>query len=123
MTELLYKELSYAVVGAAMEAHRHLGSGFLEAVDQKAMAHELTLQRIPFEERKSLEVYYKDQLVGEYRPDFLIDGKIIVELKPISALGPAHDAQAMGYLAATGWRLAILINFGGPTLKSRRIVR
>jgi GxxExxY protein len=123
MAELLFKELSYAIVGAAMEVHRRLGCGFLEAVYQKALAHELTLQGIRFEEQKALSVYYKGQLVGEYRPDFVIDDQIILELKSISALNSAHEAQALNYLAATGLRLAILINFGATALQTRRVVR
>lgn len=100
MAEILYKELSYAVVGAAMEVHQQLGASFLEKVYQKALAHELTLRQIPFEQYKPLPVTYKGLLVGEYEADFMVDGKIILEIKAISALHPAHEAQAMHYLAA-----------------------
>jgi GxxExxY protein len=123
MTEILHKELSYAIVGAAMEVHRELGSGFLEAVYQKALAYELARCSIPFEEQPLLPVYYKDQLVGEYKADFVIDGKIVLELKAVSALNAAHQAQALHYLAATKLPLAILINFGAPTLETKRVVR
>ncbi len=123
MAEILFKELSYAIVGAAMEVHRILGSGFLEAVYQAALAHELTVRGIPFEAQKVLPVYYKSQLVGEYKADFVIDGKIILELKSVSALHPAHEAQAQHYLAATGLRLVILINFGAPSLETKRVVK
>ena len=77
MAEIIFKELSYAIVGAAMEVHRILGPGFLEAVYQKALAHELTLRGIRFEQFKKLPVYYKGILVGEYEADFVIEGKII----------------------------------------------
>jgi len=77
MAEILFKELSYAVVGAAMEVHRVLGSGFLEAVYESALAYELTLRGIHFERQKHLPVYYKDQLLGEYVADFVIEGQII----------------------------------------------
>ena len=123
MAEIFFKELSFAVVGAAMEVHRQLGSGFLEAVYQKSLAYELTLRNIPFEEQVLLPVYYKGQLVGEYKADFVIDGKIILELKSVSALNAAHVAQAHHYLAATGLRLAILINFGTPSLQTRRVAK
>jgi GxxExxY protein len=122
MAEILFKELAYAIVGAAMEVHRQLGPGFLEAVYRKALIYELRLRGIPFEEHKSLPVYYKGQLVGEYQADLIVDGKIIVELKVVSTLNTAHAAQARHYLAATGLRLAILINFGPPSLQTKRIV-
>lgn len=123
MAELLYKELAYAIVGAAMEVHNQLGPGFLEVVYRKALIYELTLRGILVEEEKPLPVYYKGQLVGEYRSDIVVDGKIILEIKAVSALIKAHDGQAIHYLTATGLRLAILINFGSSSLQSRRIVK
>jgi GxxExxY protein len=123
MTEILFKELSYAIVGAAMEVHRVLGPGFLEAVYEAALAHELTLRGIRFEAQKRLPVYYKDQLVGEYIADLVVEGQIILEIKAVSKLTPAHEAQAHNYLAATGLRLAILLNFGAESLQQKRIVR
>ena len=123
MAEILFKELSYKVVGAAIEVHKILGPGFLEAVYEKAMAYEMTLRGIPFEEQKPLPVYYKDQLIGEYYADFVIDGKIIVELKAVSQMVKAFEAKAIHYLTATGFELAILINFGTSSLQQERIVR
>ena len=102
MADLLYKELTYAVIGAAMEVHRVLGSGFLEAVYQKALASELLLRHIPFVEQVKLLVNYKGLLVGEYIADYTVDGKLIVEIKALSRLNNVHQAQAMHYLAATG---------------------
>jgi GxxExxY protein len=84
VTEILYKELSYAIIGAAMEVHRVLGPGFLEAVYQKALAHELTLRGTYFEQFKRLPVTYKEVLVGEYEADFVVEDKIILEIKAIS---------------------------------------
>jgi GxxExxY protein len=121
--EILFKELSFAIVGAAMEVHRTLGSGFLEAVYQKSLAHELCLRRIPFEEQVHLPVTYKDISVGDYIADFVADGKIILELKAVKAIDDAHKAQAINYLAATGFELTIILNFGEPSLKQERIVR
>jgi GxxExxY protein len=123
VAEILYKELSYAIIGAAMEVHRVLGPGFLEAVYQAALAHELTLRGIPFEQFKRLPVYYKGVLVGEYEADFVVEEKIILEIKAMSKLHPKHKAQAHHYLAATGLRLAILINFGASSLQHQRIVK
>jgi GxxExxY protein len=123
MTEILFKELSFAIIGAAMEVHRILGPGFLEAVYQAALEHELTLRDIPFEAQKRLAVTYKGRLVGDYVADLVVDGQIILELKAISALTKAHEAQAHNYLAATGLRLAILLNFGGRSLEQERVVK
>jgi len=123
MPEILFKELSYAVVGAAMEVHRTLGAGFLEAVYQTALAYELKQRNIPFEEQVKLPVYYKNVLVGEYIADFVIDGKIILELKAVSEMNDAHRAQAINDLAATGFQLAILLNFGASKLQHERLVR
>ena len=123
MVQVLYKELSYAIVGAAMEVHRILGPGFLEAVYQKALAHELALRGIRFEQFKRLPVYYKGVLIGEYEADFVIEDKIILEIKAVSKLHPRHEAQAHHYLAATGLRLAILLNFGARSLEYQRIVK
>jgi len=123
MTEILHKELSYGIVGATMEVHRELGPAFLEAVYQKALACEFAQRDIPYEEQKLLPVFYKQPLVGDYKADFVIDGKIIAEIKSLSVLNATHQAQALHYLAATGMQLAILINFGAPTLEMKRVVR
>src|SRR5213594_2208859 len=89
MVKMLYEELSYDTVGAALEVHRVLGPGFLEAVYEQALAHELALRRIPFERQVSLDVAYKEIKAGEYRADFLIDAKIVIELKAVSSLNAA----------------------------------
>ena len=123
MSKILYKALSYAIIGAAMEVHNTLGRGFLEAVYQAALAHELTLRGISFEQQVKLPVYYKGQLVGDYIADFVVEGKIILELKAIAQLAPVHQAQAHNYLAATGLSLAILLNFGATSLERERVVR
>jgi GxxExxY protein len=123
MTEILFKELSYVVVGAAMEVHRLLGAGFLETVYRSALEYELTLRGIPFDKEVHLPVHYKGQLIGEYVADFVIDGKIIIELKAVAEISDAHRAQAINYLAATGFELAIILNFGGMKLQQERLVR
>lgn len=123
MAEILYKELSFAIVGAAIEVHKSLGGAFLEAVYQRALAYELTVRKIPFEEQKLLPVFYKGQLVGEYRADFVVAGTIIIEIKAASAITGEHESQALNYLAATGYRLAIILNFGAASLQYERIVK
>ncbi len=123
MTTIIHKELSYRIIGAAMEVHRELGPGYLESVYQSALAYELGLQGIPFEQRVRLPVAYKSQPIGDYFADFIIAGQIVVELKAVSALTPAHEAQAHHYLACSGLDLAILVNLGAPSLQQKRIIR
>ena len=102
MSEILLKELSFAVVGAAMEVHKTLGPGYLEAVYQAALAQELALRGIAFQQFKRLPVSYKGGLVGEYVADLVIDDKIIVEQKAVSTLNTSHEAQEINYLATAG---------------------
>jgi GxxExxY protein len=123
MAELLYKELTFAVIGAAMEVHTILGPGFLEAVYQTAIERELSLRKIPFERKVKLSLTYKDAPVGTYEADLVIDNKFVVEIKAVSKLNASHQAQAMHYLAATGLRLALLLNFGAGSLEHRRIIK
>ena len=122
MNEFLYKEESFAVIGAAMEVHRTLGWGFLENVYQTALAHEFTLRNIPFIQQVRLPVTYKEILVGEYLADFVVYEKFIVEIKAVSNIIPSHQAQTLNYLAATGYRLALLINFDANSLQYRRVI-
>ena len=120
---LLFEELSFAVNGACMEVHRILGPGFLEAVYQTALERELRLRGMSFEAQKRLPVVYKGAVVGDYIADIVVDDKIILELKAVSTLNKAHEAQAHNYLAATGLRLAILYNFGAASLEWKRFIR
>lgn len=123
MTEILFKELSFAIIGAAMEVHNILGPGFLESVYQAALEKELTLRNIPFCHQVELPVTYKGDVIGVYKADLVVDNKIIVEVKGISRLNSSHSAQALHYLAATRLELAILINFGMSSLEYRRVVK
>lgn len=105
-----------------MEVHRILGPGFLEAVYEEALAQELTLREIPFERQKQLKVNYKGVVVGEYIADIVVNDTVIIELKARPNLVPANEAQAINYLAATGYKLALILNFGTPSLQQKRIV-
>ncbi len=120
--KILYPELSYAIVGCAMEVHRVLGPGFNEAVYESALAYEFTTQQINFERQTPLRVQYKSIIAGDYRADFVVDGKIILEIKAIKALTRIEEAQVLNYLKATRLRLGILINFGTPSLQYQRMV-
>ena len=113
MTELIYKDEVYQIIGAAMEVYNQLGNGFLEAVYQDALVLELRLRKIAFQEQTPLELTYKGQTLRHtYVPDLIMFDKIVVELKAISMLGPNEEAQLLNYLKATGMRLGLLINFG-----------
>ncbi|MBC7227479.1 MAG: GxxExxY protein [Thermoflexales bacterium] len=122
MPELLYGDLTRAIIGAAMEVHRTLGHGFLEAVYEAALARELDLRGIPYERQKRLRVIYKSEIVGEYVADFVVDGKVVAELKATKGLTEADEAQLLNYLKATGLRVGLLLNFGTPSLEHRRRV-
>jgi len=118
--KLLHKELSFRIIGAAMEVHSVLGAGFLESVYESALSREFELRDIPYQRQVKLTVTYKDVTAGEFRADFVIDGKIIVELKAIKNLTNADEAQLLNYLKATGYRVGLLLNFGSPSLQHKR---
>ena len=122
MTKLLHKELSFRIVGAAMEVHRVLGPGFLESVYEQALAHEFELKGIPFQRQALLAVRYKAIIAGEFRADFLVDGNVVVELKAIKGLTEINEAQLLNYLKGTGYRVGLLLNFGTPSLEHKRRV-
>jgi GxxExxY protein len=118
--EFLYEGLTYAIIGAAMEVHRILGPGFLESVYEEALAHEFDLRGIPYERQAKLAVQYKGIVAGEFRADFLVDGKVVVELKAVKALTEGDEAQLLNYLKGTGYRVGLLLNFGVPSLEHKR---
>jgi len=118
----LYGDLTYRIMGAAMEVHNTLGHGFLEAVYEAALAHEFDLQSIQFERQKRLAVRYKGVIVGEYVADFLVEGKVVVELKATRGLTEVDEAQLLNYLKGTGLRVGLLFNFGTPSLQHVRRV-
>ncbi len=121
---LIYKEESYKIIGAAMEVHRELGSGFLESVYHEALAFELDNKEIPFDFEKKLEVTYKGQVLSKYYvADFVCYDKIVIEIKAINELSGVHESQVINYLKATGYKLGLLINFGAESLEYKRIVR
>jgi len=124
MTELVLKDEVFKIVGAAIEVHRELGSGFLEPVYQEAMVIGLASSSIPFEAQKALQIMYKGhKLKKEYVPDFICYQQIILELKALAQLSGIEEAQALNYLKATRFRVALLLNFGSHgKLEWRRLV-
>jgi GxxExxY protein len=120
-----YDEITYQIIGCAMNVHRALGPGMREDSYQRALASKLADAQIPFEEQKNYEVFEdsrKQFLIGYYIPDFVVDGKIIVEIKALGGLDNRHVAQVIGYLAVSGCPIGLLINFGERSLRQRRIL-
>jgi GxxExxY protein len=125
MTEIIYKNQSYAIIGACFEVYNEKGCGFLEPVYQECLGIEFEFQRIPSIAKPSLTLGYRGRLLMQtYEPDFVCFEKIIVELKAVSALADEHRAQPLNYLNATGFELGLLVNFGHyPKLEYERLAK
>lgn len=122
MDEFPLKELTEKVIGAAMEVHKQLGSGFLEKIYETALNMELIERGIMAEAQAQIPVHYKGKLVGVYLADLLVDGALIIEIKAMRNLAPEHEAQIIHYLKATGKKVGLLLNFGRSRLQFRRFV-
>jgi GxxExxY protein len=122
--KIIYEKESYDIVGAAMEVHRQLGPGFLEAVYHEALCLEFANRNIPFENEVELPINYKGTtLIKKYIADIICYDKIILELKAVSEITSVHQAQVFNYLKATGFKLGILFNFSEESLYYQRIVK
>ncbi|MEW6112450.1 MAG: GxxExxY protein [Thermodesulfobacteriota bacterium] len=116
-------EQTHAIIGAAMEVHRQLGSAFLEDVYQEALEIEFSTKSVPFGREVELPVYYKAQrLACSYRADFVCYDEVIVELKALKAITGVEEAQVLNYLKATGLGRGLLLNFGNSRLWFKRFV-
>jgi GxxExxY protein len=111
------------VIGCAFTVSNTLGSGFLEKVYENALALELRRAGLAAEQQSPIAVYYQGELVGDFAADLLVEQCVIVELKAGKALDDAHMAQCINYLAATGLKVCLLLNFEKPKLEVKRIVR
>ena len=121
--ELINKDKTYKIIGAAMEVHSILGSGFLEPVYQEAFEIELQKRSIPFMREKPINIFYKDiKLTKFYIADFICYDEILVEIKALSEFTGSHEAQLLNYLKATKIKTGLLLNFGTPHLQHKRIV-
>lgn len=122
MGGIIYKEESYAIVGAAMQVHTILGCGFVEKVYQEALEIEFTKRGIPFEREKCLTINYKGEtLKSNFYVDFLCYDTIVVELKAVNEVVNEHKAQVINYLKAGNYRLGYLMNFGQEHLYYERL--
>lgn len=119
---MLYEELSKDIISAFYEVHRVLGFGFLENVYQNALYKELVKRGLKCECQKELDVYYKDEIVGVYKADIIVEDCIILELKAVSTLRPEHEWQLINYLKATNLKVGLLLNFGVHAEIKRKIL-
>ena len=111
-------DLTGRVIGAAIEIHRALGPGYQESIYEEALAFELGRMGIGFERQHAFAVKYHGHVVGEGRIDFLIEGKLVVELKAVEKMHPVHKAQVISYLKAISCQMGLLINFNESMLRS-----
>jgi GxxExxY protein len=118
-----HETLTGTVIGCAMRVHGTLGAGFLESVYQKALAVELGLRALAVERERRVRVQYRDQDIGDFVVDLLVDGRLLVETKAARSLAPRDVAQVVNYLAATGIEVGLLLNFGSERLQFRRVTR
>ena len=119
--EYKYSELTGKIIGCAIEVHKFLGNGFQEVIYQRAMAIEMELQGLLFTREFDMPVFYKKWQVGTRRVDFLVEGKISVEIKAVIKLEPVHLAQAINYLEAYNLEIGQLKNFGSMSLEFHRL--
>ncbi len=123
MSEIVYREESYKIIGACMKVHKKLGPGFLESVYSEALEIEFQKANIPYEKEKKLPVYYNDQPMHKYfRADFVCYDSIIVEIKATNYTVEGNKQQTLNNVKATNFKLGLLINFGMPSLKYHRLV-
>jgi len=113
------EELTWQIIGAAIEVHKHLGPGLLESVYQISLARELTLRDIPFRREVNIPVKYKgESLNANFRADFIVADRVILELKAVEHLLPVHEAQLITYMRLASCSIGFLINFNVPVLKN-----
>ncbi|WP_320053563.1 GxxExxY protein [uncultured Acetobacteroides sp.] len=123
MADVLYKEVSYKIIGACMKVYRTLGAGFLEAVYQAALVEEFAAQNILFSSQVKLPVFYEGEVLEKYHvADFICYDKIVVEIKSATFISDPHEKQLINYLKATGKELGMLVNFGAKSLQYKRAV-
>ena len=123
MSDLIFKDESFVIIGKCMEVHNNLGAGFLEIVYKDALEYELRKAGIPYEREKQYIVRYKDVILPHmFYADFVVYDKIILEVKGISGIADEFVAQALNYLKVSGNKLALIVNFGEMKLNYKRIV-
>ncbi|MBK8832943.1 MAG: GxxExxY protein [Saprospiraceae bacterium] len=124
MEKLKHKDITEKIIGGAFEVHKFLGNGFQEVIYQRALAYEMRMADLQFHREIEQEIFYKEleEPIGTRRADFVVEEKILVELKAVKELDDDHLAQILNYLKAYKLEVGLLINFGGKSLKFKRVV-
>ncbi|MBK8444947.1 MAG: GxxExxY protein [Sphingobacteriales bacterium] len=124
MEELKHKDITEKIIGASFEVHKFLGNGFQEVIYQRALAYEMSKAGLEFAREIEQEIFYKDlsEPIGTRRADFVVENKVLVELKAIIQLDDVHLAQALNYLKAYKLEIGLLINFGAKSLEFKRLI-
>ena len=124
MAELKYKDITEKIIGASFEVHKFLGNGFQEVIYQRALAWEMSQAELDFAREIEQDIFYKElqEPIGTRRADFVVEGKVLVELKAIVELEDVHIAQVLNYLKAYRLEVGLLINFGSKSLTFKRLV-
>lgn len=124
MAELKYKDITEKIIGASFEVHKFLGNGFQEIIYQRALAWELKQAGLSFQREIEQDIFYKElpEPIGTRRADFVVDEKVLVELKAVIELEDVHLAQVLNYLKAYRLEVGLLINFGSKSLTFKRLV-
>ena len=120
--DILYKDLSYHIIGAAFTVHRAIGCGFSESCYDHALAIEFRRLAIPFTQQERFDVYYQDEHCGFLLTDFIIDRKIILEFKSAESITPSHVAQLFSYFRVTKLKVGYILNFGSSSLQFQRLI-
>lgn len=116
-----HEDLTYKIIGCAMEVHKQLGNGFQEVIYQRALAIEMQLQNIEFSREHVMDIQYKGHDIGTRRVDFFVENFIMVEIKAVINLEDVHLAQAMNYVEAYNLEIGLLINFGAKSMQYKRV--
>lgn len=124
MSEFKYKDITEKIIGACFEVHKFLGNGFQEVIYQRALSWELTQAGLSFVREIEQDIYYKEltEPIGTRRADFVVEEKVLVELKAVKELEDVHLAQVLNYLKAYRLEVALLVNFGSKSLTFKRLV-
>jgi GxxExxY protein len=122
--ELKYKEITEKIIGASFEVHKFLGNGFQEIIYQRALAYEMSKRNLAFAREIEQHIFYRDlpEPIGKRRADFVVENKVLVELKAVIQLEDVHLAQALNYLKAYKLEVGLLINFGSKSLTFKRLI-
>jgi len=123
MGKIKYEKLSYEVRGAFYEVYNTLGPGFKETIYHNALIREFKDRKIRFQEKKRIPIVYKDEKMGIYEPDFLIEDKILVEIKAVPVLSKLFDTQLYYYLTGTKYEVGFLVNFGSDKIVIKRRIQ